>query len=89
MVEGARLESVYTLTRIEGSNPSLSAIHKQAPFRGFFMYGGERGFGSGPMFDKFAGSEFARPQGARRVRRRDAPHNPCVNLDSRFHGNDV
>ena len=25
-VEGARLESVYTLTRIEGSNPSLSAI---------------------------------------------------------------
>ncbi len=25
MVEGARLESVYTLTRIEGSNPSLSA----------------------------------------------------------------
>ncbi len=26
MVEGARLESVYTLTRIEGSNPSLSAI---------------------------------------------------------------
>ena len=26
MVEGARLESVYTLTRIEGSNPSLSAM---------------------------------------------------------------
>ncbi len=26
MAEGARLESVYTLTRIEGSNPSLSAI---------------------------------------------------------------
>ena len=25
MVEGARLESVYTVTRIEGSNPSLSA----------------------------------------------------------------
>ena len=25
MAEGARLESVYTLTRIEGSNPSLSA----------------------------------------------------------------
>ena len=25
VVEGARLESVYTLTRIEGSNPSLSA----------------------------------------------------------------
>ncbi len=27
VVEGARLESVYTLTRIEGSNPSLSAIN--------------------------------------------------------------
>ena len=26
MVEGARLESVYTGPRIEGSNPSLSAI---------------------------------------------------------------
>ena len=26
MVEGARLESVYTGNRIEGSNPSLSAI---------------------------------------------------------------
>ncbi len=25
MAEGARLESVYTLIRIEGSNPSLSA----------------------------------------------------------------
>ena len=25
MVEGARLESVYTVKRIEGSNPSLSA----------------------------------------------------------------
>ena len=25
MVEGARLESVYTGNRIEGSNPSLSA----------------------------------------------------------------
>ncbi len=25
VVEGARLESVYTVKRIEGSNPSLSA----------------------------------------------------------------
>lgn len=25
MAEGARLESVYTFTRIEGSNPSLTA----------------------------------------------------------------
>ena len=27
MVEGARLESVYTGNRIEGSNPSLSASY--------------------------------------------------------------
>ena len=27
VVEGARLESVYTGNRIEGSNPSLSAIN--------------------------------------------------------------
>ncbi len=27
MVEGARLERVYTGNRIEGSNPSLSAKH--------------------------------------------------------------
>ena len=27
MAEGARLESVYALIRIEGSNPSLSAIN--------------------------------------------------------------
>ena len=26
MAEGARLESVYTFARIEGSNPSLTAI---------------------------------------------------------------
>jgi hypothetical protein len=31
VVEGARLESVYTLTRIEGSNPSLSANLERAP----------------------------------------------------------
>jgi hypothetical protein len=29
-VEGARLESVYTLTGIVGSNPTLSAIHSSA-----------------------------------------------------------
>lgn len=29
MVEGARLESVYTLTGIEGSNPSLSTIDNE------------------------------------------------------------
>ena len=31
MVEGARLESVYGLTPIEGSNPSLSAKYKRGP----------------------------------------------------------
>ena len=29
VVEGARLESVYTSNRIKGSNPFLSAIFKQ------------------------------------------------------------
>ena len=39
-------------------------------------------------FDKFAGSEFARPKGARRARRRDAPSNPVASsktLDSHIH----
>ena len=63
-----------------GSNPSLSAINKTAPSRGFFIYGGEGGPGSNPRFDKFAGSKFARPKGARRARRREAPSNPCSNL---------
>ena len=45
MVEGARLESVYTLIRIEGSNPSLSARPKKGPRNAglFFWSGGERG----------------------------------------------
>ena len=35
MAEGARLERVYTGNRIEGSNPSLSAIfYKMTPFPG-------------------------------------------------------
>ena len=34
MVEGARLERVYTGNRIEGSNPSLSATC----FRGIFLF---------------------------------------------------
>ncbi len=36
-VEGARLESVCTGNRTEGSNPSLSAIRKQVPHSGFFL----------------------------------------------------
>ena len=34
VVEGARLESVYTFTRIEGSNPSLSATYSNRPVSG-------------------------------------------------------
>ena len=38
VVEWARLESVYTVySRIEGSNPSLSAKHKNAPPSGAFL----------------------------------------------------
>ena len=38
MAEGARLESVCTLTGTEGSNPSLSANYKNRFFvTGFFM----------------------------------------------------
>ncbi len=33
MAEGARLESVYTFTRIEGSNPSLTARIQKRPNR--------------------------------------------------------
>jgi hypothetical protein len=33
----------------------------KAPKWGFFNYCGAGGFGSNPRFDKFAGSEFARP----------------------------
>ena len=33
LVEGARLEIVYTRKRIEGSNPFLSAIHGELPKR--------------------------------------------------------
>ena len=39
MVEGARLESVYTGNRIEGSNPSLSAINQGSPTGGPFLLG--------------------------------------------------
>ena len=42
MAEGARLESVYTLTGIGGSNPSLSAIilntlHQEAMLRPIYL----------------------------------------------------
>jgi hypothetical protein len=40
VVEGARLESVYTGNRIEGSNPSVSAnkINAFAAGEGFFIW---------------------------------------------------
>ncbi len=41
MAEGARLESVYTFTRIEGSNPSLTARIQKRPNRfdlGLFLF---------------------------------------------------
>jgi hypothetical protein len=41
VAEGARLESVYTLIRIEGSNPSLSAIQNRSivvPFKSITIY---------------------------------------------------
>lgn len=39
VVEGARLESVYTGNRIEGSNPSVSANTNQRPaFGGVFLF---------------------------------------------------
>ena len=43
MVEGARLESVYGLTPIEGSNPSLSAKYKRGPFRASFIFAERKG----------------------------------------------
>ncbi len=39
MVEEARLESVYTLTGIVGSNPILSvSVYKKAPVNGAFLF---------------------------------------------------
>ena len=43
MAEGARLELVYRLTPIEGSNPSLSAIEITSVVR--------KGNSGGPIFD--------------------------------------
>ena len=44
MAEGAPLLRVYRLIPIEGSNPSLSAIHKTAYLGGFFMKVDSEGF---------------------------------------------
>ena len=49
MVEGARLESVYTREGIEGSNPFLSALSSPNPLLnrvlGFFVF--KRGYFEG------------------------------------------
>ena len=42
MVEGARLERVYTGNRIEGSNPSLSAISLSKTLKFFVFKVGHR-----------------------------------------------
>ena len=76
---------------IEGSNPSLSAIHEKGSREGpFFMDVGktrsDEDPGAQPRFDQFAGSELARAQrvleaGIRpavRMRHRDVPHNPSL-----------
>ena len=55
MVEGARLESVYTGNRIEGSNPSVSANTKQHPL----------GFAEGMLF----WSVWSRPLVGKQMRR--------------------
>ena len=78
MVEGARLESVYTLTRIEGSNPSLSAIIKKAPLGAFLIIGPSgiepsilNEWGSTKRQDGVLDAGFA---GARRERAMDGPN---------------
>ena len=50
MVEGARLERVYTGNRIEGSNPSPSAILKWSIPRTWFT------FDTGEMVYTFSGA---------------------------------
>ncbi len=52
MVEGARLESVYTVKRIEGSNPSLSAKYAKSPLEGLFAYLAEKNGAEDPCFQR-------------------------------------
>ncbi len=56
--EGARLESVYTGSRIVGSNPTPSATHKGDPWVPFMS--GVRGYVNGPKFDKTPKRRFGR-----------------------------
>ena len=76
-VERARLESGCTVySRTEGSNPSLSARNESARLvraLSFLMEGWMRTLAREVRkgFDKFAGSEFGRPKGARRAETMD------------------
>ena len=70
MVEGARLESVYTGNRIEGSNPSLSASQANRPERAVLVWWDEGNlFPKGPPNQKgrhsrrFAGVMLGPPSG--------------------------
>ena len=70
VVEGARLESVYTGNRIEGSNPSLSASQANRPERAVLVWWDEGNlFPKGPPNQKgrhsrrFAGVMLGPPSG--------------------------
>ena len=61
MAEGAPLLRVYMGNRIEGSNPSLSAIYKKSPPAlpgGLFLYLLESEYMVRTSFEKNAGSVF-------------------------------
>ena len=62
----------------------LTTTMSNKPLIGAFLCVAEREGESTRGFDKFAGSKFARPKGARRARRRDAPSNPSVSLHHRL-----
>jgi hypothetical protein len=54
----------------EGSNPSLTATYKKAPFRGFF-FGGEGGVRTLAV-RPIVRNDWGRPKGARRAKRKEA-----------------
>ena len=60
MAEGAPLLRVYTGNRIEGSNPSLSAIFIRMAQRHSYEYWDSEDLVRTLWFDKFAGSKFER-----------------------------
>ena len=81
MAEGARLESVYTLTAYRGfESLSLRQIQNNRPCGGFFVCEGESGFDEKPKGStKRQDSRLAqRASAARRARAMDGP---SVSLD--------